>query len=473
MSLLDHLILGMANLWRTKLRTILTTLGVTVGIGSLVSMVSFGTGMQKNVTRSFKENDLFTSLYVLPKKVDLEQTMQGDLQTSVSALQKDTPPLDDRALEQIQAHPGVALAFPVVRYPVKIRLNGQETRTYLRGLPGIMGRYPPFSKIREGAFFESDTSRRIILSRQVLKNLKIELEGDTRKPAVTEDSSEAARVVHPDSLLNQPVEVITSVMDLSGLTSRPVRGILSPTKQMFREHVTTLALEGILPPPAGFENSPFDGGVVVPIRTAEAIPHPGFSSIWHLLDRLGKSDTYASLYVRLREMNDLDSVKTAIEERGFGVMSIADQLDEVKQGFIVLDMILGAVGTIALFVASLGIINTMVMSILERTREIGIMKAIGGSEWNIKGIFFIEAGAIGFVGGVFGLMLGWGVTRIANLVANYYIARQGGPHVDFFYIPIWLILGALGFSILVSLLAGLYPAVRAARVDPVRALRHD
>jgi putative ABC transport system permease protein len=188
---------------------------------------------------------------------------------------------------------------------------------------------------------------------------------------------------------------------------------------------------------------------------------------------MGKSDGYSSIYVRAKKIEELEPIKEKIEAMGFGIFSIADQLEEIKKGFIVLDTALGSIGAIALVVAALGIINTMVMSILERTREIGIMKAIGGSENEIKGIFFIEAGSIGLFGGIFGLALGWIVTRIANVVVNYYIARQGGPHVDLFYIPPWLILGALAFSILVSLLAGLYPAVRAARVDPVEALRHD
>ncbi len=123
--------------------------------------------------------------------------------------------------------------------------------------------------------------------------------------------------------------------------------------------------------------------------------------------------------------------------------------------------------------AALGIINTMVTSILERTREIGVMKAIGGSERDIRWIFFSEAATIGFFGGAFGLALGWVVTRIANAVANHYLRPQGVPEVDLFYMPLWLIAGAMAFAVGVSLLAGLYPATRAARVDPVQALRHD
>jgi putative ABC transport system permease protein len=158
---------------------------------------------------------------------------------------------------------------------------------------------------------------------------------------------------------------------------------------------------------------------------------------------------------------------------GVEVFTITDQFKELKRGFLIMDTILGAIGTIALFVASLGIINTMIMSILERTRDIGIMKAIGGAESDIRKIFFVEAVSIGFLGALFGLILGWGVTRVANFVANTKLMPQGEAPIDLFYFPLWLILGAIAFSMVVSLAAGLYPAIRAARIDPVKALRHD
>src|SRR4029077_10369890 len=124
-------------------------------------------------------------------------------------------------------------------------------------------------------------------------------------------------------------------------------------------------------------------------------------------------------------------------------------------------------------VSALGIMNTMVMSILERTREIGIMKAIGGSDADIRRIFLIEASAIGFFGGITGVILGWMVGRIINLGANVYIQQQGGTPANLFSLPLWLIGGAIGFSIVVSLIAGSYPAGGAARLDPIQARRHD
>jgi putative ABC transport system permease protein len=115
----------------------------------------------------------------------------------------------------------------------------------------------------------------------------------------------------------------------------------------------------------------------------------------------------------------------------------------------------------------------MVMSILERRREIGIMKAIGASNLEIKLIFFVEASVIGFLGGIFGLILGWLVTRLSNFFMNMYLRPLGEAHVELFYFPFWLLFGSLIFSIVISLLAGLYPAIRASRIDPVKALRHD
>jgi putative ABC transport system permease protein len=126
-----------------------------------------------------------------------------------------------------------------------------------------------------------------------------------------------------------------------------------------------------------------------------------------------------------------------------------------------------------LAVASLGIVNTLVMAILERRREIGIMKALGASDGDVQRIFFVEAGAMGILGGALGAGMGWAIGRVINLGTNLYLQRQEIRPENFWYVPWWLVLGALVFSVFVSLFAGLYPASRAARLDPVQALRHD
>jgi putative ABC transport system permease protein len=209
------------------------------------------------------------------------------------------------------------------------------------------------------------------------------------------------------------------------------------------------------------------------METGKEVPRLNFSSVWDILNRDKKEGTYSSIYVRVEKMEDVSPVRKEIENMGLGVFSIADEMKEMKQVFLIMDSLLGAIGTVALIIAALGIINTMIMSIMERTREIGIMKAVGGSENQIKMIFFVEAAFIGLIGALFGLALGWFVSRIANIIINTKLSPMDAPEVDLFYFPLWLITGAIAFSILVSLAAGLYPAIRAARIDPVRALRHD
>jgi putative ABC transport system permease protein len=130
-------------------------------------------------------------------------------------------------------------------------------------------------------------------------------------------------------------------------------------------------------------------------------------------------------------------------------------------------------GSLALIVASIGIVNTLVMAILERRREIGIMKAIGASDGDVRAIFFAEAGAMGILGGILGVALGWAIGRVLNGGFNIYLKSQSFPPEHLWAVPWWLVVFAIVFAFLVSLVSGLYPAGRAARLDPVQALRYE
>jgi ABC-type antimicrobial peptide transport system permease subunit len=188
----------------------------------------------------------------------------------------------------------------------------------------------------------------------------------------------------------------------------------------------------------------------------------------------GETGGYGSAVVRVTDPVVLTDVRKRLTELGFGSFSIVDQLEQLRTVFLIMNSVLGLLGGISLLVASFGIANTMIMSILERTREIGIMKAIGAEDREIKLIFFVEAGVIGFVGGVLGALAAWGIDALANRLAYRFILKpQGASFVDFFALPPYLWLGAILFAIVISILAALYPASRAARIDPVKALRHD
>src|SRR5437764_9486493 len=179
------------------------------------------------------------------------------------------------------------------------------------------------------------------------------------------------------------------------------------------------------------------------------------------------------MIVRVTKSKEIAGVEDAIKKEGFSTFSIVDASKGIARFFTFLDLFLGIFGSLALAVASLGIVNTLVMAILERRREIGIMKAIGASDGDVQKIFFCEAGSMGLLGGALGVSLGWMIGRIINFGTNVYLQRQDVKPENFWYVPWWLVAAALAFSILVSLLAGLYPAARAARLDPVKALRHE
>jgi len=134
----------------------------------------------------------------------------------------------------------------------------------------------------------------------------------------------------------------------------------------------------------------------------------------------------------------------------------------------VLDLFLGIFGSLALAAAALGIVNTLVMAILERRREIGIMKAVGASDADVKRLFLAEAAVMGLAGGALGVALGWVIGRLIYAGTNFYLRRQNLPSETLWAVSWWLAGGAITFAIVISIISGLYPAARAAKLDPVR-----
>jgi putative ABC transport system permease protein len=234
----------------------------------------------------------------------------------------------------------------------------------------------------------------------------------------------------------------------------------------------TLKIVGISDLDPDSLRGPLRARVFIPLKLAESL-HVMQPNVRDTTGAFGSTPTYATLSVRVRSPKQVQAIETAIKKMGFNTFSIVDATRSMRQFFAVLDLFLGIFGSLALAVASIGIVNTLVMAILERRREIGIMKAIGASDVDVKKLFFAEAGAMGVLGGAVGVALGWAMGRIINLGTDIYLRRQDLPPEQIWFVPWWLVLGAIGFAILVSLISGLYPASRAARLDPVEALRYQ
>ena len=466
MNSLDLSNIAFSNLWRTKLRTSLTVLGVVIGIGALTSMVSFGVGMEKNMTDAFKKNDLFTSLNVTSKNINLEDISSANAGNIEEKLRKPALILNDSVVAEIYKIPSVAVAFPEIRIPVKLRYGKKEISLIVIGIPMEMKDFYPFNEISYGSFFSSDSAFEILIRENTLKDLGYKIKNKTSDPV--SDSLKYIRI-DSDSLINSKIEVVSKNIDMNGIHANPFLTAFGSGNLPISDTVIPFVIKGIITDYDDFGFDRFRGGIFIPFKVCGKIPNLGFNNVWELFGNSSKGKNYSSIYVRVKNVKETKAVIDTLKQKGLNVFAFTEELKQIKRAFLIMDSLLGAIGLIALVVAALGIINTMLMSILERTREIGIMKSIGGSEGEIKMIFFVEASVIGLIGAVFGLGLGWIVTRIANAIMNSQLRPQDLSDIELFSFPWWLIV----FSVVLSLAAGLYPAIRAARIDPVKALRHD
>ena len=178
---------------------------------------------------------------------------------------------------------------------------------------------------------------------------------------------------------------------------------------------------------------------------------------------------YSTFIVRAADASHVDAVAKEIRSLGLGAATARSYIAKQLQMFDILSLLLAGIGVIALSVAALGVINTMVMAILERTRQIGIMRACGATQATVRRLFVFEAACLGFLGGVLGVAAGFGLTRIANVVVNQQLAHNSLRARDIIGLPGWLVLVVVAATTGIGLVAGLYPAHRAARLDPVQA----
>ncbi len=462
MILADTLHLSLRNLREAVLRTVLTSLGVAIGIASLVGMVSFGVGLQEQVVGNFLKSGVFDSITVMPETPALARNLRlramargrGNIGRSPEADKADAPAvprakLDEEALKKISALDRVKEAYPDIRVPVEIKFEQFSDFSAATGVPMSARGEGLFQTISFGQFFPNDADQVCMLSLEFARRIT---DGD------------------PKDLVGK---YLTLGYARPTQSSRENSAIL-PAGVNLQRIERKFKIVGIIERQAGPAlGTAIFSSVMIPLAQARQMGTYDISSPQSFLRQFSEKPSYTVVTVKVRQPQDTEEVEKKIKDMGFNAFSIADVMRGQKRAFILLDLLLGLVGSIALTVASLGIVNTMVMSILERTREIGIMKAIGGSDEDVRRIFLFEAGLIGLMGGLMGIMLGWAVGRVINFGANVYMQSQGAPTANLFSIPWWLSAGGISFAILVSLIAGSFPALRAARLDPIQALRHD
>jgi len=446
MSFFDLVTLILENLGRRKARVALTAVGVVIGTAAVVILVSLAIGLQRNANEQLYGIGDLTQIQVMPNYgegpggpgVVMEARPVGGGGGGGSPTQTLITP---DSLGQLAAIPGVQ-AVIIRDYLMAgglIQVNRLEGYASLIGVDvkdlSVLGLSAEGGQLT----LEKGTA---IVGAMVNQNFY-----DPRwRPGQPQPT--------PPELLDASVKLVLMKWTQEGTEVRktvPMRivGRLTETR------------------------SEPDYSIYVPLEDITAYNE------WAMGRRINRNrDGYNQVVVKVEDVKKVLDIADTIEGMGFMVYTPQTFVQGINSFYVILQVIFGGVGAIALLVAAIGIANTMAMAILERTREIGLMKAIGATNRDVLSIFLGEAAGIGFIGGLGGVLLGWSAGQIINVLAMAYLAGQSAqtgapPPTVAVYTPTWLPVFALIFATVIGLLSGLYPALRAANLIPVDALKYE
>jgi len=469
MKIPDLTELALRNLRESVLRNSLTTVGISVGVASLVAMLSLGTGLQQLFSRRLAKSGLFDTVFVSSRR---ELRGMGREEERNGPNPAESRVLDEAARQEIERLPNVSEAYPDIRFVTELRYDDKPHLTMVSALPDSAKSNDAFDGM-QGSFFSSDSASEAILQ----KSFAEELLGKT--PPLGAPEPNVAELAKP--LLGKELtmnyarrQAMPSSLAPAAGKSAPSADDLAAAAYSVISRQVKLKIVGVSDLDPESMRGPTRAKVFLPLKLAESLHVMQPADLREMTrPAAGDEPVYSSISVRVKDPAKVQSVEDSIKKMGFSTFSIVDASRSLQQVFRVLYAFLGIFGSLALTVASIGIVNTLVMAILERRREIGIMKAIGASDGDVKKLFFAEAGAMGILGGIVGVALGWAIGQVINFGTNIYLRRQSLPPEHFWVVPLWLAIFAVVFSLVVSLISGLYPAGRAARLDPVQALRYE
>ncbi|MFA6525538.1 MAG: ABC transporter permease [Patescibacteria group bacterium] len=410
------LYLSGSNLTKRKLRSVLTIGGMAVGISLIVFLISLGFGLQNMIKSQITDVEALTILDVTKG----ESTLLA---------------LDQNVVDQFKNIESVDNVSPSLSLSGQIGIQESVTDTAIYGID------PQFIsmegiKVNYGELFTGEEAKEILATSTALNLIGL---GD---PEAAVGSELDLKLLVPEKIAGtQEEELVAKEVKVV------VKGVIIDEDELAIAYVPIKFLESM-----GFSPDYSEAKVKVEGQQGE---------------------DFTLARVKVTDESQLANVRAEIEAMGYQVDSIADTVGQIDKIFLVFQMIMGLFGAIAMFVAAMGSLNTLTVSLLERTREIGVMKALGATSRDIYRLFLVEAIMIGMTGGTIGVIVGYLLGMGVNYGVNYLAARAGGDQVQLFYTPIWFVAAVIGIAFFVSVFTGLYPARRAGKINPLDALRYE
>ena len=445
MKFLDLLRMSSGNLWKRKVRTILTVLGVVIGVASIVIMISFGLGLSRTLVAQYESWGSLTQITVY-------QPWSGD---NIEDMR-----LDDDLVREIEALDHVESVWPILQTSALAKCGAYQGWLQIQAVP--KDAYPEMNiEVGEGRLPGEDDELTFFYGNRVLQDFYNAKTGSYPYWETEE---------LPDiNLMNDPIFIIFDT-DAYWQSQYPdENGLNTPAPKKY------------MIPACGVEATLEDGwsqyGWYVLCDIDQLIPQ--LKRIFKKKVIPGQPTTstgkpynevfYSQLTVNIDEMDNVMEVLNYLTGLGYNANSNTEWLQSEQEQMATIQLVLGAIGAVSLLVAAIGITNTMMMSIYERTKEIGVMKVLGCDLRNIRSLFLMEAGFIGLIGGVVGLALSFGLSGAINRA----VRASGQYEQGISYIPAWLVLLSLVFAVLVGMVAGFFPARRAMKLSPLAAIRNE
>jgi ABC-type antimicrobial peptide transport system permease subunit len=472
MRFFDYFRLAFKNLSRQKIRTSLTIVAITIGSLSIILMASLLTTIRNSIYDFFEDMDAFTLVTVYPDP-DMAENSNGLISSGGSPTEGKI--LNDQTVIDLKQIVHVADATPIGGnlWVKNMMLEGQTKKTWCNVIA-----YDPATNVFNmpllaGRPLESADMDKIIVSTEFVKKY-----GDPQKPEdligknvifmfegyyypdwgdlVPEMPPEGDNKEWWDEQQKKTVEVPAEIIGIAK----------SSTFDSSQNYINIAWAKKLMTQQMWeWENT----------CSNEEMKYGYDCKSGQVLKKYDNfaRNGYSSIILKADDMKNIKEVGDAVTKLGYGVTTAQDMLDEINKMLLATGTVLGIIGGISLFVAAIGIINTMVMATYERTREIGVMRACGATRGTIRRLFTFEAALLGLIGGIFGLILSYGIGKSANWIAVKYVTSVNLPFEKVASFPWWLIVGVLAFTTLVGLFSGLGPAIKAARLNPVDALRYE